>query len=171
MPQYQLDTLPVEIIRLIAASGPYTSVAALATVNHRLRSACESWTIYRDLIQVYGDLSDQWLPHSLSTCTDKTAWMKYARAHTEAVEITTGGAFVPHIAIRSLIHWLPQLVIVQRERLHAIWPDPTRIILTVQQIQPCSTTCSTMVYLSLQRTEVGEATSTTKQPSPFAAPL
>ncbi|KAF4628182.1 hypothetical protein G7Y89_g9970 [Cudoniella acicularis] len=55
-PKYlQLDDLPVEIIRRIAANGPFTSALSLRRVNRSLHRACSDWTVFRGVIENNGN--------------------------------------------------------------------------------------------------------------------
>jgi hypothetical protein len=48
--QYQLDTLPVEIICQIASNGPCRSALSLLKTSRRLRAAVDDWTIFQAII-------------------------------------------------------------------------------------------------------------------------
>jgi len=47
--RHQLDQLSVEIIRQIAASGPYASALSLLQANRTMHDACKDWTVFKAL--------------------------------------------------------------------------------------------------------------------------
>jgi len=49
--RHQLDSLPVEVIHQIAASGPYSSALSLLQVNRTMRDACKDWTVFKGIIE------------------------------------------------------------------------------------------------------------------------
>jgi hypothetical protein len=71
--RHQLDRLPVEIIRQIAASGPYPSALSLLQVNRTMRDACKDWTVFRGIIENNAK-SVLWKPiGQMGTTTDGNA--------------------------------------------------------------------------------------------------
>lgn len=110
----KLDSLPIEILRLIASVGTCESALALSAVNKILRSACHDPSIYKVIIDNRnGNVGPEWR-HSLPLTMQSpvSAWARYALADFKAAQDHTLS-----LEPEKLGFWAPQLVAYHRKFL------------------------------------------------------
>lgn len=114
--RHQLDRLPVEIIRLIAASGPYSSALSLLQVNRRIYDACKDWTVFKGIIESNANSvlwRRKWAPcTSPSIQPEKSFWSRYALADLEAIQFLKSP---DDVTPSQLARWAPQLIAMHRK--------------------------------------------------------
>lgn len=117
MAQLQLDTLPVEVVRRIAARVPCNDVLNLMQVNHKLRNACNDWTVFQYLIQYNSNgvvNRPDWSPSFLSPQSNADTWAGYALAELKIGEYLQQAEQPMDLPEIYIAHYAPQLVIAHR---------------------------------------------------------
>jgi len=79
----KLDTLPVEIIRRIAAHGPCQSALALLKVNRALHHSCNDQLVFKSIINNGNGPSREmpaWYCTALTLRSPVSSWARYALA-------------------------------------------------------------------------------------------
>jgi hypothetical protein len=112
--QCQLDSLPVEIIRRIAASGRSIDALNLMRTNRRLLDICKDWTIFRQLIENNNNMlikRAHWSPGVLSPLD---AWARYALAEMKLGEFLSTDEPVTLLGW-TITSFAPQLAISHRK--------------------------------------------------------
>jgi hypothetical protein len=114
--RHQLDKLPAEVIRLIAASGPCSSALSLLRVNRTIYDACKGWTVFKGIIENNAN-SDLWRPRwtpftSPSFRHEKSFWLRYALADLKAIQFLKSPC---EVTPSQLAKWAPQLIAMHRK--------------------------------------------------------
>jgi len=112
-----LESLPVEVIRHIAANGPFDSALSLLLVSRTLYNACNDWTVFKGMIEYDGNGSG-WRP-DLSTWVSientKLYWQKWAYADFIAVEASKYPENLEDDAPFAAASWVPHLIAMNRK--------------------------------------------------------
>lgn len=108
----ELDGLPVEILRHIAAVGTCEAALALSKVNKTLHTACYDRLVFKAIIDNRnGNEGPRWQHHlPLSMETPVSSWARYALADSKAAQDHVLGP-EPH----ELASWAPQLMAYHRK--------------------------------------------------------
>lgn len=104
------DKLPTEIIRRIAASGPYASLLSLLLTNRKVYDACDDWTVYKSVIENHSVRGREWI-ETVILPSHKGIWARYALADMLAWEFMTYTLNAPR---ENMSKWAPMLIASHR---------------------------------------------------------
>lgn len=116
------ETLPNELVKLIATRSDATTTLNLARTCRRFRAACLDDLIFREILS--NAQTDLWHNSSLDLVaisercsTDAHLWARYAVADQRALAALQG----EYLGSKDFISWLPELLVVKHPIMYEKW--------------------------------------------------
>ena len=110
-----LDTLPAEVVQILAASGPLESAIALIQVNKALRAACYDSLLFHTIINKTNDTTPL-IRQLLTIDTSVPILARYAVALSKANGMAKDATWYKE-NIDDLAKWAPQVAILDSKAL------------------------------------------------------